>query len=334
MPINNSTFFPGVMEGIPENDVISPTSRQRQKTKSKDSLFGQIVRRKQVSLDLMSPEAAAFFDIPEYKEAATDEVEVLPKMISPLRFSPRKQKHHADHTPADVEKSANMHSPQIVRAGRKDKIKTIVLAIILIAFCGVCVGWKTHEEKKHSLFGIVGAACETPCSGDNFFIGHENHFSTGDVSISLFQSCKPENKILILNLIKIFSIQVIQLTMHLDPLKEAGSDDRVIVEILRTDKDENGSKIQTVVYNSEDIIFGPPHEKERKTFKEKFSVDWANPDNKHSINAYSESGNPLTFTLAAQRQTSLSKNSVLVAALIMVAVYIFILIEVIHRKLA
>lgn len=305
MPINNSTFFPGVMEGIPENDVISPTSRQRQKTKSKDSLFGQIVRRKQVSLDLMSPEAAAFFDIPEYKEAATDEVEVLPKMISPLRFSPRKKKHDADQ-PADVEKSANMHSPQIVRAGRKDKIKTLVLAIILIAFCGVCVGWKTHEEKKHSLFGIVGAACETPCSGDNFFIGHENHFSTGDV---------------------------IQLTMHLDPLKEAGSDDRVIVEILRTDKDENGSKIQTVVYNSEDIIFGPPHEKERKTFKEKFSVDWANPDNKHSINAYSESGNPLTFTLAAQRQTSLSKNSVLVAALIMVAVYIFILIEVIHRTL-
>ena len=85
MPINNSTFFPGVMQGIPENDVISPTSRQRQKTKSKDSLFGQIVRRKQVSLDLMSPEAAAFFDIPdipEYKEAA-NEVEVLPKMISP-----------------------------------------------------------------------------------------------------------------------------------------------------------------------------------------------------------------------------------------------------------
>lgn len=125
--------------------------------------------------------------------------------------------------------------------------------------------------------------------------------------------------------------QVLELTMHMDPFpKTDGVDEKARVEIARLDNNDLGSEIQTVVKT---VSFGPPSEKYRKTFKEKFSVDWEDPDHHHVINIYSETGNPLSFTLAASKQTPLSKRSVLVAALIMVFVYVFILIEVIHRTL-
>ena len=125
--------------------------------------------------------------------------------------------------------------------------------------------------------------------------------------------------------------QVLELTMHMDPFpKTDGVDEKARVEIARLDNNDLGSEIQTVVKT---VSFGPPSEKYRKTFKEKFSVDWEDSDHHHVINIYSETGNPLSFTLAASKQTPLSKRSVLVAALIMVFVYVFILIEVIHRTL-
>jgi Na+/H+ antiporter NhaD/arsenite permease-like protein len=126
-------------------------------------------------------------------------------------------------------------------------------------------------------------------------------------------------------------IQVIELTMHMDPRVQIdGINDQARVEIVRIDEDANGSKYQTAVHT---LLFGPPDEKERATFKDKIVVDWDDSGNHHVINVYSELGNPLSFTLAAQKQTPLSKHSVLIAALIMVAVYVFILIEVIHRTL-
>lgn len=118
------------------------------------------------------------------------------------------------------------------------------------------------------------------------------------------------------------------LTMHMDPSNSSESG-QVGVEIARIDKDENGTEIQTTVHTE---LFGPPNDEDRKTFKEKVVVDWDDPGNHHAIKTYSQLGNPISFTLAAQKQNPLSKHSVLIAALIMVAVYIFILIEVIHRK--
>jgi len=119
--------------------------------------------------------------------------------------------------------------------------------------------------------------------------------------------------------------------MHMDPRPQSDNmDDRARIEIARLDKDDLGSEIQTVVHTT---LFGPPKEKARKTFKEKLVVDWEDSEHHHVINVYSESGNPLSFTLSAQRQSSLSKNSILIAALIMVFVYVFILLEVIHRTL-
>lgn len=118
--------------------------------------------------------------------------------------------------------------------------------------------------------------------------------------------------------------------MHMDPRTEVNENDQARVKVIRLDKDGNGAKVKTVVH---EVLFGPPDEEDRETFKEKFQVKWDNADSHHVIDVYSESENDLSFTLAAQKQTSLSKNSVLVAALIMVGVYIFILIEVIHRTL-
>jgi hypothetical protein len=60
----------------------------------------------------------------------------------------------------------------------------------MIAFVGVCVGWETHDDENHSLFGVVGTACVTDCMGDtevrNFFLGNEDHFRSGDVSKRTF----------------------------------------------------------------------------------------------------------------------------------------------------
>jgi hypothetical protein len=128
-----------------------------------------------------------------------------------------------------------------------------------------------------------------------------------------------------------FLHKVLELKMHMDPRPQSEDvDDRARIEITRIDKDDLGSEIQSVVYTT---LLGPPDEESRKTFKDKLVVDWDDPEHHHVINVYSESGNPLSFTLSAQRQSPLSKNSVLIAAAIMVIVYVFILLEVIHRTL-
>lgn len=119
--------------------------------------------------------------------------------------------------------------------------------------------------------------------------------------------------------------------MHLDPRpNEANVFDHARVDIVRLDETTAGSITQTVVKSVE---FGPPDPHERTTFKDKLTVNWENPEYHHIINVYSETGDPLSFTLAATKQSPLSDRSVLIAALIMVLVYVFILLEVIHRTL-
>ncbi len=118
--------------------------------------------------------------------------------------------------------------------------------------------------------------------------------------------------------------------MHLDPLnQESAESEKAVVDIVRIDKDGDNTT-QTVV---EKLYFGPPDRHERETFKNSVTVDWDNPDNHHIINVSSENGAELSFTLAAQRQTPLSQHSVIIAAVIMIAVYILILLELVHRTL-
>lgn len=118
---------------------------------------------------------------------------------------------------------------------------------------------------------------------------------------------------------------------HIDPKpNEEYDSSETIVDIVRLDKDSKGQEIQTVVHSQ---TFGPPDSYSRETVKAKVTVDWEDPGNHHVINISSSSGYPISLTLAAMRQTPMTQRSVLIAALIMVFVYLFILLEWIHRTL-
>jgi hypothetical protein len=120
--------------------------------------------------------------------------------------------------------------------------------------------------------------------------------------------------------------------MHIDPYPRADDTeivDGVLVEIVQLENGSTSGDQRSV----KTITFGGPDEHHRKKYSDKLKVDWENPDKRHVLNVTSKSGNNLSFTLAATRQTPLSNNSILIAALIMVVVYIFILLELIHRTL-
>ena len=157
-------------------------------------MVSAIMRRKQVSMDLMSPQQAAFFGAVEeelVEEEVEEEEEEKPKMFFPLKFAPRlvSKARAAELEEEEGVARVDVEPPPIIKAGKVDKIKALILCAIMIAFVGVCIGWDTHDDESHSLFGIVGTACTTAggsCMGDlelrNFFVGHEDHFHYNDVS--------------------------------------------------------------------------------------------------------------------------------------------------------
>ncbi len=201
LPLGDRSFFPPVShlptpitEGVALlGDDEDRSKRNKQQSYPPRDVVGRIMRRKQVSLNLMSPQEAEFFGHIEEEGLAeeVEEEELLPTLFFPLRFTPRLV---GKIRPAPTEEEAEIEAgerkeaehPPIIKATRFDKIKTLVLALIMVAFVGVCVGWKTHDSESHSLFGIVGLACHTYCPGDrnlrNFFIANEDHFHSGDVS--------------------------------------------------------------------------------------------------------------------------------------------------------
>lgn len=119
---------------------------------------------------------------------------------------------------------------------------------------------------------------------------------------------------------------------HVDPKLIEDDEDRYIsVDILRVDEDDEGVKTQVKVY---EIVIGPLDNVEHRESQEvKVTIDWENPEHHHVIAVTSTYSHPVSFTLVAMAQTTLSRHSVLVAALIMILVYVFILLELIHRTL-
>ena len=190
---------------------------------------------------------------------------------------------------------------EIIRANRGDKIKAGILFIIMLTLTIVVASWDTHLDEEVFIHSPVGVACVTECEGNleyrDFFDGH-NHFETD---------------------------QVIELIMHMDPNEEAHlNGTHAIVEVIGT---ETGQVKATTK-------FGPPDDEERISQKEDIKVSFDNPKEHHILNITST--NPdieLSFTLSAKVLTPLADKSELVAALIMVCVYILILLEVIHRTL-
>jgi hypothetical protein len=294
--------LPGVQEErFDDTDIVAK--------KKKKTLMQSIVQRKTIALDLVDVDEASIHDDLDISkhQLKTLESNVAQEKFFPLRFA--KKKHLKTVQTGDHESGGHDFATEGIKvATRKDYIKTCILALILSCFVGVCCGWKTHEESDNSVYGIVGTACVTKCLGDsefrNFFLGKEDHFESGDV---------------------------IKLSMQMDPRPHIeGVEDMARVEILRLDTDSLGAFEPTVVHTT---YFGPPDNSHREKFKEKVVVDWETPENHHIINVYSESGNPISFTMYAQKQNPLSDKSVLIAALVMGGVYVFILLEVLHRTL-
>ena len=165
-PLEDPIFFGGgtIEEDRPYDYGEQPPQRRpsRVRQPSQSSLVNGILRRKQVSLDLMSPQAAAFFAEEESLGLVDDgtsvEEEEMPNLIFPLKFAPRVGgPKKLDEKGGIIEAKA----PPVLPATRGDKIKAAVLFLLLSGFVGVCVGWKTHSSDKHSFFGVLGTACVT-----------------------------------------------------------------------------------------------------------------------------------------------------------------------------
>jgi hypothetical protein len=192
----------------------------------------------------------------------------------------------------------------IVRASKSDKIKAIVCFFIMLALTIVICAWKTHEDEESYVRGPVGLACQTNCTGSpdkDFFAGHA-HFKSG---------------------------QVVELTMHMDPNYHAHhAHEKVYVEVF-------GHETETV---KKVIEFHPPLE-ERETEQKKFTVDFERPEEFHVLNIYTGHSSELdidydvSFTLSAKVLSPLAQKSEIIAACIMIIVYILILLEVVHRTL-
>jgi len=169
----------------------------------------------------------------------------------------------------------------------------------MLAFTVVVCTWHTHIAESLFIYTPVGLACVTNCPGNletrDFFLGH-NHFHSGDV---------------------------IDLIIHIDPNIDAG-DAYAVVEIVGEETNEVKALRE----------MGPVNSELRVTLDAAIVVDFEDPDEHHIINVNSTDPTvDLSFTLYAAVRKPLAQYSVIVAALIMVLVYAFILIEVIHRTL-
>jgi hypothetical protein len=191
------------------------------------------------------------------------------------------------------------------------------LLVIMIWLTAVVLAWHTNLDESHSIFGIVCTACVTPCLGDlhskNFFIlSEKTSFGKGEI---------------------------VDVTTYLDPTE---------VENLFMDLQIVGATYGEIKFTTE---FGPAsthHEREFFAAKADTST-FNNPTEDHIFNIYIKVVNEdvnngeeetemnhtpeLSFTMAAIVMVPFSKLSVIVAAVLMIMVYLFILLEVIHRTL-
>eukprot|EP00551_Chaetoceros_affinis_P012656 CAMPEP_0203663646 /NCGR_PEP_ID=MMETSP0090-20130426/1210_1 /ASSEMBLY_ACC=CAM_ASM_001088 /TAXON_ID=426623 /ORGANISM="Chaetoceros affinis, Strain CCMP159" /LENGTH=812 /DNA_ID=CAMNT_0050526637 /DNA_START=17 /DNA_END=2452 /DNA_ORIENTATION=+ len=335
LPIGDRTFFTLHEEGeeeeqstLEQNVVASSLSPQdeiflqRNRRQRQPSLPERLIRRKQVSLDMFGPQDSIDFfggiipeeDIGALSEEEEEEYNRTSKLFFPLRFSPRPaSKTIQEHKKEKIvdEEGRDNHTAKIIKATTYDKIKAGILFCIMIAFLGVCIGWKTHSNESNYIFGPVGIACVTPCNGSerNFFDGHHDQFHNGDV---------------------------ISIVSHIDPRPDDAEEENfknnyAVIDIIRLDRDSEGKEVQTIVRTEK---IGPPNVENRKSENIKVTVSWDDPTKHHLINITSSVAEyPMSLNLMAMKEISLSQQSVLIAALIMILVYLFILLEWIHRTL-
>lgn len=214
----------------------------------------------------------------------------------------------------------------VKKATRKDYYITTFLFVLMCALTGIIAGWQTHLDESHSIFGVVGLACVTYCPGNtetkDYFHGNSN-FGSGEV---------------------------VELVIGLDPIhhdeydggdhepQDNGSGHRWLAE---EDHEGIDAYLRVDIVGVESGLikwtgkFGPASQV-RETFVERVDTDgWEDAEEGHVINSYSTQSPDieLAFTMNASTLTPLADHSEIVAAVIMVVVYVFILLEIIHRTL-
>jgi Na+/H+ antiporter NhaD/arsenite permease-like protein len=183
----------------------------------------------------------------------------------------------------------------IIKASKKDLRLTTLLAVIMTAFIIMICTWNTHLDETALIRSPVGVACATPCLEQSFFEEGQNTFK---------------------------SDEFIELLIHWDPHHHTEA--KATVKIVGIDSGVVKATVE----------FGPPDEERRITEDEIISTDFENPGEEHRIEVTSSNATvTLTFTLHTNTLTSLANYSVLIAAIVLVCTYLFILLEVIHRTL-
>jgi hypothetical protein len=180
-----------------------------------------------------------------------------------------------------------------------------------------------HEEHLINIFSVYEDTelkhlnCTTPCMGD---VEEQNYFSHEDSSFRLGE--------------------YIQLVMQVYPTENESNHENTLVnaDIVGV---ESGEVKATAT-------FGPAHHDKPEYFVSTIEVGFDNPDEEHVINvystdeevsieftlsAYTNNNTVLSFALHATTLQPVAKYSELIAALIMILVYLFILLETIHRTL-
>ncbi len=195
-----------------------------------------------------------------------------------------------------MEEEEEKEDDGIVRARKGDYIQTSILAMIMLGFTLVCCLWPTHMETYPHV--NVGLGCVTTCLGNietqDFFFGHYTFVEK----------------------------QIIEIQLVLDPHPQVNVD--AIVQIVGVETGEIKAN----------LTFGPPDAHYQQYFRKEVTVNWQDPGEEHVINVYSsDDAVDLSFSLNTIILQPLAQYSVLIAALIMIIVYFFILIEVIHRTL-
>lgn len=240
----------------------------------------------------------------------------------------------------------------IIRASRSDYIRAGVCFILMMALTVVVAAWPTHLDEESFIHSPVGLACVTKCDGDlntrDFFHGYSK-FEQDDV-ISL-----------------VMHFDALHIPHQSSSSHDNGGDKtdhegHNKSEATTTNADDGDN---VTVHSTEDFRFleeatdggqviyaiveivgttsgkvkatrkmGPVDHEKRITVEESLKAAFENVGEPHIINVRSSvDGTELSFTLAARVLSPLANYSELIAALIMIMVYVLILIEVIHRTL-
>lgn len=257
-----------------------------------------------------------------------------------------------DETADLIEKFDDSH---IIRATRKDYFFTGMLFLVMSALVGVVLGWHTHLDESDSIFGPVGLACKTPCRGDiydqDYFRG-QHAFAPNDVILLIphIDTTLTENSYLQLMIRGVVSNKTkwISPDNMFGPASVEGErvsmSERVVVDwenpgephvidvISTTGNPEIPPPYYDVDYHVESIE-NSTHEAtashETDSGHRRLSSGGDETQTVLDVPHHGE----LTFNLYAATLHPMASSSVLVAGLIMIFVYLFILLEVIHRTL-